>query len=122
MNCAQQLEFEVRYNLRCETAESMFDLRDVVTYLGTRVGLIPGLIWFGAGSAINAKLTATQRRNFLRFLDRHELRRFLVLDDFHKKQPASTTRDPYRLADCAVPAYGSMRINAPSFSAVSIYK
>jgi hypothetical protein len=52
-----------------------------------RIGLYSGMIWFGAGMAINAKLTATQRRNFLRFLNRHGLRQYLVLDDFHKKQP-----------------------------------
>jgi len=81
----EQLEFEVRYSLRCESAESMFDLRDVVAYLGMRIGLYSGMIWFGAGMAINAKLTANQRRNFLRFLNRHELRRFLVLDDFRRR-------------------------------------
>ena len=39
-------------------ASSMFDLRDAVTYIARRVGLIPGWVWFGAGKAINAKLTA----------------------------------------------------------------
>jgi hypothetical protein len=47
--------------------------------------LKPGRVWFGAGNAINAKLTAQQRRNFLRFLNRHELKRFLVLDDFGRR-------------------------------------
>lgn len=60
----------------------MFDLRDVATYIAKRVGLTPGRIWFGAGNAINAKITAQQRRNY-----RHELKRFLVFDDFHKRQP-----------------------------------
>jgi hypothetical protein len=52
------------YNLLCESAASMFNLRDVVTYIAKRVGLIPGRIWFG-GNGINVKLTAQQRRNFL---------------------------------------------------------
>jgi hypothetical protein len=30
-------------------------------------------------------LTAKQRRNLLRFLNRHGLKRFLVVDDFHKR-------------------------------------
>jgi hypothetical protein len=64
----------------------MFDLRDVATYMAKRVGLTPCRVGFGAGNAINAKLTAQQRRNFLRFLNRHELKRFLVSDDFHKRQ------------------------------------
>lgn len=58
---AQQLEIEVLYSLRCESRETMFDLRDVVTYLAQRVGLSYGRIWFGAGYAINATLTAKQR-------------------------------------------------------------
>jgi hypothetical protein len=29
-------------------------------------------------------LTAKQRRNFLRFFNRHELKRFLAFDDFHR--------------------------------------
>ena len=82
-----QLGIEVLYNLRCEGAKSMFDLHDVVVYIAQRIGLIPGRVWFGAGMAINAKLTPTQRRNFLRFLNRHELKQYLVFDDFHKKQP-----------------------------------
>ena len=64
----------------------MFDLPDVVTYVAKRVGLIPGRVWFGAGNVINAKLSANQRRNFLSFLNRHELKRFLVFDDSHKGQ------------------------------------
>ena len=68
-------------------------LRDVVTYIAKRVGLIPGRVWFGAANAINAKLTAQQRRNFLRFLNYHELKQFLVFDDFHKKQPARASMD-----------------------------
>jgi hypothetical protein len=42
----QQLEVEVLYNLRCENAPSMFDLRDVVAYIAKRVGLTagPGLV------------------------------------------------------------------------------
>jgi len=83
----QQLEIEVLYNLECASTATMFDLRDVVTYIAKRVGLRPGRVWFGAGYAINVKFTAQQRRNFLRFLNRHGLKRFLVLDDFHKKQP-----------------------------------
>jgi hypothetical protein len=61
----------------------MFDLRDVVTYLAQRVGLLHGRVWFGAGNAVNATLTAKQRRNLLRFLNRRGLR-FLVFDDFPK--------------------------------------
>jgi hypothetical protein len=80
-----QLQIEVLYNMRCETAGAMYDLREAVTYLCLRIGTLHGRIWFGAGSAINAKLTATQRRNFLRFLNRHGLRQYLVFDDFHKK-------------------------------------
>ena len=38
--------------------------------------------------AVNAALTAKQRRNFLSFLNRQWLKRFLVFDDFHKKQPS----------------------------------
>jgi hypothetical protein len=83
----KQLGIEVLYNLRCESRESMFDLKAVVVYICQRVGMSAGRVWFGAGMAINAKLTATQRRNFLRFLNRHNLRHYLVLDDFHKKQP-----------------------------------
>ena len=82
-----QLEIEVLYNVRCETRGAMYDLHDVVRYLSMRIGMRSGRIWFGAGSAINAQLTRTQRRNFLRFLNRHELKRYLVLDDFNKKQP-----------------------------------
>ena len=63
----------------------MFDLRDVVTYLAQRVGLLHGRVWFGAGNAVYATLTAKQRRNLLRFLNRHGLKRFLVVDDFHKR-------------------------------------
>ena len=37
-----------------------------------------GLMWFGAANAVNTKLTAPQQRNFLRFLNRQELKRFLV--------------------------------------------
>jgi hypothetical protein len=62
-----------------------------VTYIAKRVGLIPGRVWFSSGNGFNVKLTAQQRRNFLRFLSRHELKQFLVLDDFHKKQPARPT-------------------------------
>ena len=35
---------------------------------------------------------ANQRRNFLRFLNRHELKWFLVLDDFHKRQAGGLVR------------------------------
>jgi hypothetical protein len=59
-----QLEIEVLYNPRCESAESMYDLRDVVFYLAQRVGLLHGRVWFGAAMAVNAALTAKQRRNF----------------------------------------------------------
>ena len=52
----QQLEIEVLYNLRCESAATMFDLRDVVTYIAKRVGFMSGRVWFGAGNAINAML------------------------------------------------------------------
>jgi hypothetical protein len=79
-----QLEIEVLYNLQCESAASMFYLRDVVTYLAQRVGLLHGRVWFGAGNAVNATLTAKQRRNFLRFLNRHGLKRFLVVDNLHR--------------------------------------
>ena len=82
----QQLEIEVLYNLQCESTASMFNLRGVVTYIAKRVGLIPGRVWFESGNRINVKLTAQQRRNFLRFLNRHELKHFLVFDDFPKKQ------------------------------------
>ena len=61
----QQLEIEVLYNLRCESAESMYNLRDVGVYLAQRVGLLHGRVWFGAGMAINTALTANQRHNFL---------------------------------------------------------
>ena len=81
---AQQLEIEVLYSLQFESPASMFDLRDVVTYLAQRVGLLHGRVWFGAGNAVNATLTAKQRRNLLRFLNRRGLKRFLVLDDFHR--------------------------------------
>ena len=84
MNGAQQLEIEVLYTLRCESAESMYDLRDVVVYLAQRIGLIPGRVWFGAAMAVNAALTAKQRRNFLRSLNRRGLGRFLVFDDFRR--------------------------------------
>ena len=82
----QQLEIEVFYNLQCESVASMFYLRDVVTYIAKRVGLIPGRVWIESGNRINVKLTAQQRRNFLRFLNRHELKRFLVFDDFGRRQ------------------------------------
>ena len=82
---AQQLEIEVLYSLQFESPASMFDLRDVVTYLAQRVGLLHGRVWFGAGNAVYATLTAKQRRNLLRFLNRHGLKRFLVVDDFHKR-------------------------------------
>ena len=62
----QQLEFEVRYNLRCESS-----------YIAIRIGLIPGRVWFGSGMAVNVAITAKQRRNFLRSLNRRGLRRFL---------------------------------------------
>jgi hypothetical protein len=87
----RQLEIEVLYNLRCESRESMYDLRDVVVYLAQRIGLIPGRVWFGAGMAVNVSITAKQRRNFLRFLNRHGLKRYLVLDDFHRR-PLKTGR------------------------------
>jgi ABC-type iron transport system FetAB ATPase subunit len=77
----QQLEIGVLYNLQCESAASMFYLRDVVTYIAKRIGLIPGRVWFESGNRINVKMTAQQRRNFLRFLNRHELKQFLVFDD-----------------------------------------
>lgn len=82
----QQLEIEVLYNLQCESTASMFDLRGVVTYIAKRAGLIPGRVWFGAGNTINVRLTGKQRRNFLRFLNRHELKQFLVLDDFGRRR------------------------------------
>jgi hypothetical protein len=63
----------------------MYDLRDVLVYLAQRVGLIPGRVWFGGGMAVNVSITAKQRRNFLRFLNRHGLKRYLVLDDFHRR-------------------------------------
>jgi hypothetical protein len=72
---AQQLEIEVLYSLQFESAASMFDLRDVVTYLAQRVGRIHGRVWFGDGNAVNVTLTAKQRRNFQRFLNRHGLKR-----------------------------------------------
>jgi hypothetical protein len=62
-----QLEIEVLYNLQCESAASMFYLRDVVTYIAKRVGLIPGRVWFGAGNTINVKLTAKQGTTFYVF-------------------------------------------------------
>ena len=36
------------------------------------------------------------RRNFLCFLNRHELKRFLVLDDFHKKQAGGASPQTHR--------------------------
>src|SRR5215467_8068738 len=87
MSAAHQLEIEVLYNLQFESASSMFDLRDVATYIARRVGLIPRRVWFGAGSAVNVAVTAKQRRNLLRFLRQHRLNWYLVLDDFHKRQP-----------------------------------
>jgi hypothetical protein len=84
---AQQLEIEVLYSLQFESPVSMFDLRGVVTYFAQRVGLIQGRVWFGAGNAVNVTLTAKQRRNFLRFLNRHGLKRYLVFDDFYRRQP-----------------------------------
>jgi hypothetical protein len=79
-----QLEIEVLYNLQFESTSSMFDLRDVMTYLAQRVGLIPGRVWFGAGNAVNVTLTAKQQRNFQRFLNRHRLKPFLVVDNLHR--------------------------------------
>ena len=81
---AQQLEIEVLYSLQFESPASMFDLRDVVTYLAQRVSLLHGRVWFGAGNAVNATLTAKQRRNLLRFLNRHGMKRFLVFDNLHR--------------------------------------
>lgn len=51
--------------------------------------IIPGRVWFGGGNTFSVRLTARQRRNFLRFLNRHDQKRFLAFDDFHKKQSAS---------------------------------
>ena len=68
----------------------MYDLRDVVVYLAQRIGLIPGRVWFGAAMAVNAALTAKQQRNFLRFLNGHGLRRYLVLDDFRRRSELTT--------------------------------
>jgi hypothetical protein len=51
---------------------------DVVVYIAQSIGLIPGRVWFGSNMAVNAALTAKQRRNFLRFLNRHGLKRFPV--------------------------------------------
>ena len=72
MNGALQLDIEVVYNLRRESRESMYDLRDVVVYLAQRVGVLHGRDWFGVGMAVNAALTANQRRNFLRFFNRYD--------------------------------------------------
>jgi hypothetical protein len=89
VSAAYQLEIEALYNLQFESAASVFDLRDVLTYLAQRVGLIPGLVWLGAGNAVNVSLTAKQRRNLLRFLHRHGLKWYMLLDDFHKRQPGA---------------------------------
>jgi len=56
----------------------------VVTYLAQGVGLLHGRVWFGAGNAVNVTLTAKQRPNLLRFLNRHGLKRFLVVDTLHR--------------------------------------
>ena len=65
----------------------MFDLRDIVAYIAKRVGLIP--VRYGSKLAI--RLTCPSRPGSgaisLRFLNRHELKRFLAFDDFHKGQP-----------------------------------
>lgn len=84
----QQQEIDVLHILPCASPASMFDLREVVTYIAKRMGLIPSRVWFGAGNTFSVKPTAQQGRNFLRFLNRHELKRFLVLGDCHNKQPA----------------------------------
>ena len=81
---AQQLEIEVLYSLRCESPDSMFDLRGVVNYLAQRVGMTTGRIWFGAGNAVNVTLAAKQRRKLLRFLNRYGLKRLLVVDNLHR--------------------------------------
>ena len=108
MNGAQ-LEIEVLYNLQFESTSSMFDLRDVMTYLAQRVGLIPGRVWFGAGNAVNATLTAKQRRNLLRFLNRHGLKRLLVLDNLHRDG-----RPAFRIG--AGPIHGQPAIDADPYS------
>ena len=41
----QQRESEVLDNLRCESAATTFDLRDVVTYIAKRVGFMSGRIF-----------------------------------------------------------------------------
>lgn len=84
----QQQEIDVLHILPCASPASMFDLREVVTYIAKRMGLIPSRVWFGAGNTFSVTLTAQQRCKFLRFLNRHELKPFLVLDAFHKRQPA----------------------------------
>jgi hypothetical protein len=48
----------------CESAESMYDSRDVVVYIAQRIGTLHGRIWFGGGMAVDATPTAKQRRNF----------------------------------------------------------
>ena len=75
----------------------MFDLRDVVTYLAQRVGLLHGRVWFGAGNAVNATLTFKQRRNLLRFLNRHGLNRLLVVDNLQPRRQdgAQNRRRPH---------------------------
>jgi len=61
-----------------ETAPVQKEAMDVVVYIAQSIGLIPGRVWFGSNMAVNAALTAKQRRNFLRFLNRHGLKRFPV--------------------------------------------
>ena len=123
----QQMEIEVLYNLRCESAATMFELWDVVTYVAKRVGLIPGRIWFGAGAAINMTLTGYQRRNFLHFLNRHNLSYYLVFGDFHRKQPRrfavltgrgeNTWVDPEeRTAQIISFAYGNVKLHNPAIT------
>jgi hypothetical protein len=62
----------------------MFDLRDVAAYIAKRVACPRAGFVAEPATRFNAKLTANERRNFLRFLNRHELKRFLVLDDFRR--------------------------------------
>lgn len=61
-------------------------------YIAKRVGLIPGRAWVGAAAAINMTRTGNQPRNFLRFLNRHDLRCFLVFDDFGRRARVAARR------------------------------
>jgi hypothetical protein len=53
-------------SLASNHAASMFDLRDVVTYIARRVGLIPRRVWLGARNTFNMSLRARASQCFPR--------------------------------------------------------